>query len=356
MTARLFEPIEINGLHLSNRIVVAPMCQYSANNGTMGDWHLAHLGQFSMSGPGLILIEATAVEPAGRISHGCCGLYSDENETEMGRIINFCKAVGDSKIGIQLAHSGRKGSTERPWEGGRSLKVDKWQTFAPSKIPYADGWHIPEALDTKGLERIKRSFLFAAERAVRLGIDVIELHAAHGYLLHQFLSPISNQRLDEYGGKLENRMRYPLEIFQLLRSSIPSDIPIFVRVSASDWVEGGWDLKQTVAFAKSLEHEGCSAIHVSGGGNSPAQKIKTGYGFQTPFARRVRDEVEMPVIAVGMITDPLQAETILQSEQADLIAIAREFLRDPHWTWRAANILGCSSSVPVQYKRALGDA
>ena len=356
MAARLFESIKIGSLNLSNRIIVAPMCQYSADNGTMGDWHLAHLGQFSMGGSGLILIEATAVEPAGRISHGCCGLYSDENENGMGRIIKFCKAVGDSKIGIQLAHSGRKGSTERPWEGGRSLKVNEWQTFAPSKIPYADDWHIPEALDATGLERIKRSFVCAAERAVRLGIDVIELHAAHGYLLHQFLSPVSNLRSDEYGGKLENRMRYPLEIFKLLRSSVPSDIPIFVRVSASDWVKGGWDLNQTVAFAKSLENAGCSAIHVSSGGNTPAQKIKTGYGYQTAFARRVRDEVAIPVIAVGMITDPLQAETILQSEQADLIAIAREFLRDPHWTWRAAKTLGCSPSVPVQYKWALDNA
>jgi len=353
MSSCLFTPIELSGLALANRVVVAPMCQYSANEGTMNDWHLANLGQFAMSGPGLIIIEATGVEAEGRITHGCSGLYSDENEAAMKRVVDFCKSVGQSKIGIQLGHAGRKASSQRPWEGGNALSQDVWQTYAPSAIPFADGWHTPEALDDAGLARIKQAFVDSAKRAVRLGIDAIELHAAHGYLLHQFLSPISNQRDDAYGGSLENRLRYPLEIFDAVKAVVPADMPVLVRVSASDWVDGGWDVEQTIEFAKALDAVGCAALHVSSGGNSLAQKINIGYGYQTDLAKQIRDEVEMPIIAVGMITDPIQAETIVRTGQADMVALAREFLRDPHWTWRAAKALRSTSSVPDQYARAV---
>jgi len=295
----------------------------------MNDWHLANLGQFAMSGPGLIIIEATGVEAEGRITHGCSGLYSDENEAAMKRVVDFCKSVGQSKIGIQLGHAGRKASSQRPWEGGNALSQDVWQTYAPSAIPFADGWHTPEALDDAGL------------------------HAAHGYLLHQFLSPISNQRDDAYGGSLENRLRYPLEIFDAVKAVVPADMPVLVRVSASDWVDGGWDVEQTIEFAKALDAVGCAALHVSSGGNSLAQKINIGYGYQTDLAKQIRDEVAMPIIAVGMITDPIQAETIIRTGQADMVALAREFLRDPHWTWRAAKALRSTSSVPDQYARAV---
>ncbi len=353
MSSMLFSPITLAGLDLPNRIAVAPMCQYSAEEGTMNDWHLVNLGQFAMSGPGLVIIEATGVEPAGRITPGCVGLYSDANEAAMKRVVDFCKSVGDSKIAVQLAHAGRKASAERPWEGGNALKEGAWQTYGPSAIAFADGWHVPEALDDAGLARIKDAFVAAAKRAVRLGIDAIELHAAHGYLLHQFLSPISNQRSDHYGGSLENRMRFPLELFNAVKAVVPADMPVLVRVSASDWVDGGWHVDGTIAFAKALEAAGCAAMHVSSGGNSLAQKLEIGYGYQTDLAKQIRDAVDMPVMAVGMITEPLQAETIIRTGQADMVALAREFLRDPHWTWRAAKALRSTSSVPNQYARAV---
>jgi 2,4-dienoyl-CoA reductase-like NADH-dependent reductase (Old Yellow Enzyme family) len=353
MSSMLFSPITLAGLDLPNRIAVAPMCQYSADQGTMNDWHLVNLGQFAMSGPGLVIIEATGVEPAGRITLGCVGLYSDANEAAMKRVVDFCKSVGDSKIAVQLAHAGRKASAERPWEGGNALKDGAWQTYGPSAIAFADGWHVPEALDDAGLVRIKDAFVAAAKRAVRLGIDAIELHAAHGYLLHQFLSPISNQRSDKYGGSLKNRMRFPLELFDAVKAVVPADMPVLIRVSASDWVDGGWHVDGTIAFAKALEAAGCAAIHVSSGGNSLAQKLEIGYGYQTDLAKQIRDAVDIPVIAVGMITEPLQAETIIRTGQADMVALAREFLRDPHWTWRAAKALRSTSSVPNQYARAV---
>jgi len=353
MSSMLFSPITLAGLDLPNRIAVAPMCQYSAEEGTMNDWHLVNLGQFAMSGPGLVIIEATGVEPAGRITPGCVGLYSDANEAAMKRVVDFCKSVGDSKIAVQLAHAGRKASAERPWEGGNALKEGAWQTYGPSALAFADGWHVPEALDDAGLARVKDAFVAAAKRAVRLGIDAIELHAAHGYLLHQFLSPISNQRSDKYGGSLENRMRFPLELFDAVKAVVPADMPVLVRVSASDWVDGGWHVDGTIAFAKALEAAGCAAMHVSSGGNSLAQKLEIGYGYQTDLAKQIRDAVDMPVIAVGMITEPLQAETIIRTGQADMVALAREFLRDPHWTWRAAKALRSTSSVPNQYARAV---
>lgn len=353
MSSMLFSPIKFGDLTIDNRVVVAPMCQYSANEGTMHDWHLVNLGQFATSGPGLIIIEATGVEAAGRITHGCSGLYSDENEAAMKRVVDFCKSVSNSKIALQMGHAGRKASTQRPWEGGDSLKEGAWQTFAPSAIAFTDGWHVPEALDDAGLERIKQAFVESAKRAVRLGIDAIELHAAHGYLLHQFLSPLSNQRDDSYGGSIENRIRYPLEILDAVKAVVPENMPVFARVSASDLVDGGLDVEQSIVFAKALEAAGCAAIHVSSGGNSPAQKLSVGFGYQADLAKQIRDEVSMPVIAVGMITDPVQAETLIRSGQADMVALARELIREPHWTWRAARELKGTATVPNQYARAI---
>ena len=355
MTAALFEPITLRGLTLPNRVVVAPMCQYSAEDGTMGDWHLVNLGQVAMGGPGLILIEATGVEREGRITHGCTGLYSDENEAAMARVAAFCRSVGQSKVGVQLGHAGRKASSQRPWEGGAALgpDADPWTTCAPSAAAIDDSWHTPEALDAAGLTRVRDAFVDAAKRAERMGLDLVELHAAHGYLLHQFLSPVANHRDDAYGGSPENRMRFPLEVVAAVRDVWPAAKPLLVRVSATDWVQDGWDLEQTVAFAEKLKGLGCDAIHVSSGGVSPAQQVPIGYGYQTDLAAEVRRRVDIPVIAVGMITEPIQAETILRSGQADMVALAREFLRDPRWTWRAAKALGGTSSVPPQYLRAI---
>jgi 2,4-dienoyl-CoA reductase-like NADH-dependent reductase (Old Yellow Enzyme family) len=355
MTAALFEPIALRGLTLPNRVVVAPMCQYSAEDGTMTDWHLVNLGQVAMGGPGLILIEATGVEREGRITHGCTGLYSDENEAAMARVAAFCRSVGHSKIGVQLGHAGRKASSQRPWEGGAALGPDAapWTTCAPSAVPIDESWHTPEALDAASLARVRDAFVDAAKRAERIGLDLIELHAAHGYLLHQFLSPVANRRDDGYGGAAENRMRFPLEVVAAVRDVWPAAKPLLVRVSATDWVADGWDLEQTVAFAEKLKELGCDAIHVSSGGVSPAQQVPIGYGYQTDLAAEVRRRVDIPVIAVGMITEPIQAETILRSGQADMVALAREFLRDPRWTWRAARALGGASSVPPQYLRAI---
>jgi 2,4-dienoyl-CoA reductase-like NADH-dependent reductase (Old Yellow Enzyme family) len=342
-------------LTLPNRVMVAPMCQYSAQDGTMNDWHLANLGQFAMAGPGLIMIEATGVEAEGRITHGCTGLYSDANEAAMKRVADFCRSVGHSRVGVQLSHAGRKASSQRPWEGGGALDPDAspWTTSGPSAEPMDDGWHTPVALDDAGLARVKAAFVQAAIRAERMGVDALELHCAHGYLLHQFLSPIANRRTDGYGGSTANRMRYPLEIYEAVRAVWPEGKPVIVRVSATDWVEGGWDVEQTCAFADALKAAGCDAIHISSGGVSPKQKVPIGYGYQTDLAAEVRRRSGLPTIAVGMITDPIQAETIIRTGQADMVALAREFLRDPRWTWRAAKALGASSSVPDQYLRSV---
>lgn len=349
MPSHLFSPIRLRGLELANRIVVSPMCQYSADNGDMTDWHLMHLGQFAVSGAALVFVEATGVEAAGRISPGCTGLYSDSNEAAMARVVNFFRDYGNARIGIQLAHAGRKASTAVPWNSGDS---DKWRTYAPSARAYAEGAQIPKALDHAGLARIKQAFVDAALRALRIGFDVIELHSAHGYLLHEFLSPLSNYRDDEYGGSLENRMRYPLEVFEAVRAVCPDDLPLGVRTSATDWVEGGWDLDGTTAFASALAERGCDFFDVSSGGNSPDQKIVSGPGYQTGFAGALRRATGMRIIAVGQITDPHQAETILASGQADMVALARGMLYDPHWPWHAAEALGAEAAFPPQYKRA----
>lgn len=351
----LFSPWTLAGLTLPNRIVVSPMCQYAADEGRAADWHTIHLGQMAASGAGLLLLEATAVEPIGRITPGCLGLWDDETEAALARVLTAVRTVSAMPIGIQLGHAGRKGSSGRPWELGGLIPAAQggWQTVAPSAVPHAAGEAAPRALDEAELAALARRFADSAQRAARLGLQAIELHAAHGYLLHQFLSPLANRRTDRYGGSLENRMRWPLEVFDAVRAVWPTDRPLGVRVSATDWVEGGWDLDQTIAFARALAARGCDWIDVSSGGVSPAQKISLGPGYQVPFAERIRAEVPgMTVIAVGLITEPAQAEAILNQGQADLIALARGLLWNPRWPWHAAAALGASVSVPQAYWRA----
>jgi 2,4-dienoyl-CoA reductase-like NADH-dependent reductase (Old Yellow Enzyme family) len=351
----LFEPLTIGALTLPNRIVIAPMCQYSATDGQASDWHVMHLGGLALSGAGLLILEAAAVSPEGRITAGDLGLYSDADEAALARVLGAVRSYSPMPIAIQLAHAGRKASSAVPWAGGAQILPGQpggWQTEAPSALPHATAEHAPTALDAQALARVQDDFVAAARRAVRLGLQGIELHAAHGYLLHQFLSPLANQRTDEYGGSLDNRMRFPLEIFAAVRAAVPAEIPVWVRVSATDWVPGGWDIEQTVVFAKALEAVGCDAIHVSSGGVSPAQTIPLTDGYQVPFAERLKHEVTMPVIAVGLITEPEFAESILADGKADAIALARAMLYDPRWPWHAAAALGATVFAPSQYLRS----
>ncbi|HEY9130197.1 MAG TPA: NADH:flavin oxidoreductase/NADH oxidase [Dyella sp.] len=351
----LFKPFHVRNLELANRIVIAPMCQYSAVDGCMTDWHQIHLGQLALSGAALLTIEATAVSPEGRITYADVGLYDDATEAAMGRVLESVRRWSKVPIAVQLAHAGRKASTEVPWAGGGPLAADDphgWQVVAPSAAAFADGYQTPVALDRAGMDRVRDEFVAAAKRAARLGIDAVQLHAAHGYLLHQFLSPLANKRVDEYGGSLENRMRFPLEVFDAVRAAFPADRTVSVRVSATDWVDGGLDVEQVVTFAKALEAHGCDAIHVSSGGLHPGQNIPVGPGYQVPLARAVKAAVKMPVVAVGLITEPEQAETIIATGDADLIALARTVLYDPHWPWHAAAALGAQVRAPKQYLRS----
>ncbi len=352
--SKLFAPISLGQHTLPNRIVIAPMCQYSAAEGEATDWHLIHLGHLALSGAGLLYIEATAVSPEGRISPTDLGLWSDATEAALARVLKSVRRYSRIPIAIQLAHAGRKASTAVPWEGGQQLApaAGGWQTLAPSALPWAEGELPPLALDAAGLQRIREAFVTAAQRALRLGLEVIELHAAHGYLLHQFLSPLTNARGDEYGGALENRMRFPLEVFDAVRAAVPARVPLGVRISATDWVDGGWEIEQSVAFSKALQQRGCSFIHVSSGGLSPAQQIPAGPGYQLAFAERIRRETGMPTMAVGLITEPEQAEQIIASGQADMVALARGMLYDPRWPWHAAAKLGAQVDAPKQYWRS----
>jgi 2,4-dienoyl-CoA reductase-like NADH-dependent reductase (Old Yellow Enzyme family) len=350
----LFEPIRIGGQTLANRIVIAPMCQYSAEDGCMNDWHLIHLGQLALSGAALLTIEATAVVPEGRITHADVGLWNDRTEAAMARTLDGIRRWSDMPIAIQLSHAGRKASVEVPWKGGAQFDPHHplgWQTVAPSPLPFKEGQVAPTALNRQELRELREAFRQSAARAANLGIDVIQIHAAHGYLLHQFLSPLSNQRQDEYGGSLENRMRFPLEVFDAVREAFPAERAVSVRVSATDWVEGGWDLPDTQAFAQALEQRGCSAIHVSSGGLHPAQAIPVGPGYQVPLARAVKRAVDMPVVAVGLITGFDQAETIVRNHDADMIALARAILYDTRWPWHAAAHLEATVKAPNQYLR-----
>ncbi|WJS84715.1 NADH:flavin oxidoreductase/NADH oxidase [Paracoccus sp. TOH] len=350
----LFEPIAIGGQSLANRIVIAPMCMYSAEDGRMTDWHLIHLGALSHSGAAILTIEATAVLPEGRISYADVGLWDDATEAAMDRVLKGVRAWSDMPVAIQLAHAGRKASTAKPWDGGAQIAPDAangWQTVSASDRAFAEGENPPVALDRAGLARVRDAFAEAARRAVRLGIDAIQIHAAHGYLLHQFLSPLSNRREDDYGGSLENRMRFPLEVFEAVRDAVPAGYPVTVRISGTDWVEGGWDIEGSIAFSRALEARGCAAIHVSSGGLDPRQQIPVGPSYQVPLARAVKQAVGIPVIAVGLITEPEQAEAIVATGDADMIALARTVLYDPRWPWHAAAKLGASVIAPLQFRR-----
>lgn len=353
--AKLFEPITIGNLTLDNRIVIAPMCQYSAENGRVTDWHTIHLGNLAQSGAGILTIEASAVSPEGRISYADVGLWDDATEQAMGQVLESVRRWSDMPIAIQLAHAGRKASTAKPWDGGAQIAPDHengWQTVSASDLPFLPDENPPEALDREGLARIRDAFADAARRAARLGIDAVQIHGAHGYLLHQFLSPLSNKREDEYGGSLENRMRFPLEVYDAVRAAFPADKPVTMRVSGTDWVEGGWDVEQSIAFAKALEARGCAAYHVSSGGLDAAQTIPVGPNYQVPLARKVKDAVSMPVIAVGLITEPEQAEAIIATGEADMIALARTVLYDPRWPWHAAAALGAKVKAAPQFLRS----
>ena len=354
-SSELFAPFQMRGLHMANRVVIAPMCQYSAVDGVVGDWHLMHVGQFAVGGHGLFIAEATAVEPRGRISTHCPGLWNDEQMSAWKRIVDFAKAWGNTPMGVQLAHAGRKGSSARPWHGGAQVPASEggWDTVAPSALPFDDTRPEPKALSREDIAEIVEHFAAAAKRADRAGFDAVEIHSAHGYLLHQFLSPLSNQRDDEYGGDFENRTRLLLEVFDAVRAVFPADKPVGVRISATDWVEGGWDLDDTVALAHLLEVRHCDFFHVSSGGLSTAQEIPLGAGYQVELCAAVTQSSEMATIAVGQIDDAKQAETIVRSGQADMVALARGVLFDPHWTWRAAQTLGAEAHYPRQYERAL---
>jgi len=353
--SQLFEPMALGQLRLANRIIIAPMCQYSAADGTPGDWHTIHLGHLALSGAGLLVIEAAAVSPEGRISPQDLGLYSDANEAGLARVLAAVRAHAPIPIAIQIAHAGRKASVRVPWEGGAQILPDQpggWKTESASALPFHADGDPPQSLDAAGLARVRAAFVQAAQRAARLGLDGIEIHAAHGYLLHQFLSPLSNQRSDAYGGSLENRMRFPLEVFDAVRAAFPAQRPVWVRISASDWVDDGWDIEQSVAFSRALAARGCAAIHVSSGGLSPAQAIPLVPGYQVPFARRIKADVGLPTIAVGLITEARQAEAILAAGDADAIALARAMLYDPRWPWHAAAELGAHVQAPRQYLRS----
>jgi 2,4-dienoyl-CoA reductase-like NADH-dependent reductase (Old Yellow Enzyme family) len=350
----LFTPLTLRRLTLPNRIVISPMCQYSADQGRATSWHMIHLGHLALSGAAMLVLEATAIEPEGRITPGDLGLYDDATEAALVPVLAAIRAHSKIVIAMQLAHAGRKASCNVPWQGGAQIAPEAggWLTSAPSALTFTEGETIPLALDDAGLERVRAGFVASAERAQRLGIDALELHAAHGYLLHQFLSPIANQRTDRYGGSLENRLRFPLEIFDAVRAVFPADKPVGVRVSATDWVPGGWDLDQTVVFAKALAERGVDWIDVSSGGLSPLQQIKVGPGYQVQFAEAIKAATGITTIAVGMITEAKQAETIIATGQADLVALARAMLYDPRWPWHAAAELGASVDAPPQYWRS----
>lgn len=350
--SQLFTPCNLGKLRLPNRIVIPPMCQYSAVAGNATDWHVMHYGTLAHSGAGLLIIEATAVAPDGRISFADLGLWSDENEAALKHLLETVRRYSSMPIAIQLAHAGRKSSCDLAWQGGKQLGLDAggWQTAAPSAVPFAPTDRVPQELDEAGMLRIKDAWVAAARRAQCIGIDAIEVHAAHGYLLHEFLSPLANMRTDEYGGSLENRMRFPLEVFAAVRKAVP-EMTVGIRISAADWMTGGWDIEQSMVLAHALKGRGCDFIHVSSGGLSPQQQIPLLPGYQVPFAERIKRETGLPTIAVGLVTEPEQAETIIAEGRADLVAVGRGMLYDPRWPWHAAAKLGAQVSAPPQYWR-----
>jgi 2,4-dienoyl-CoA reductase-like NADH-dependent reductase (Old Yellow Enzyme family) len=349
----LLEPISLGELHLRNRIVVSPMCQYSSPGGVPTDWHLVHLGSRAVGGAALVFTEATAVSPEGRISPDDAGIWNDTQAEAWSRIASFIRGQG-AAAGMQLAHAGRKASTDAPWRGGGSLDAGQggWTPVAPSAIPFDEGYPVPAALDAAGIAKAIDDFRTAARRAREAGFEVIEIHGAHGYLIHQFLSPLSNMRADQYGGSLENRARLLRQVIAAVRETWPAPMPLWVRLSATDWAEGGWDIDECVQLARMLRADGVDVIDCSSGGTVPHPKIPTGPGYQVPFAARIRREAGIATSTVGLITEPRQAEEILQRGDADVIEMAREFLRDPYFPRRAAKELGGTVRVPEQYDRA----
>jgi 2,4-dienoyl-CoA reductase-like NADH-dependent reductase (Old Yellow Enzyme family) len=351
----LFSPIQLAGVSFSNRVFVSPMCQYSSEDGFSNDWHLVHLGSRAVGGAALVFTEASAVMPEGRITPQDLGLWKDDHIPGLKRIVNFLHGQG-VRAGVQLAHAGRKASMTRPWaREQRSLTPGEggWQNvMAPSAVRFAENFGQPIALDLAGVQAIIKAFAKAAERALEAGFDLVELHAAHGYLLHEFLSPLSNQRTDQYGGGFENRIRMVVEVVDAIRAALPAELPFFVRISATDWAEGGWDIEQSVALAKVLKEHKVDLIDVSSGGMTPQAVMPIGPGYQTPFAERIRREAKIPTGAVGMITGAAQAEHILRTGQADVVLLARELLRQPYWALEAAKELGDVASWPAQYLRA----
>ena len=354
MTSALFSPIRLADLDLPNRIVVAPMCQYSAADGVATDWHVTHLGMLANSGAGLVVVEATHVERRGRITHGCLGLYSDECEAALARVIAHCHRIGTAKFGVQLAHAGRKASSQRPWEGAKALPAgeDPWPTIAPSALPFGAGWHTPNAMTEGDMEHVRNSFAQSARRAVRIGFDLIELHLAHGYLLHSFVSPLSNKRNDQWGGSLEGRMRFPVEVARAVRAVVPSGIPVGARITGTDWLEGGLTGDDAVALTRALKGAGLNFVDVSSGNITPESRAPSDPGYNVPIAEQVRRETGLPVRVVGMIAGAKQAESIVAEGKADMVAMARAFLDDPHWGWRAAQTLGAEVARPLQYARS----
>jgi 2,4-dienoyl-CoA reductase-like NADH-dependent reductase (Old Yellow Enzyme family) len=350
----LFSPIQLRDLALPNRIMIAPMCQYSAFDGEANDWHFVHIGSLALSGAAMFCIEATGVEAIGRITPKCLGLWNDATEAALKPIMASVRKHSKIAVAMQLAHAGRKASSHVPWDGGQLIPLAEggWQPVAPSAVPHKEGEALPLALDDAGLARVREAFVMAAKRADRLGIDALELHSAHGYLLHQFLSPIANRRTDRYGGSLQNRMRFPLEVFEAVRAAFPSRKPVGVKISATDWVEGGWDLAQSIEYAKELKARGVDWIDVSSGGVSPLQKIPLAPGYQVPFAEKIREATGVTTMAVGLITEAKQAEEIVASGKADMVALARAMLYDPRWGWHAAAELGAHVEAPPQYWRS----
>jgi NADPH2 dehydrogenase len=354
MTSALFSPIQVAGLELANRIAVSPMCQYSADDGVASDWHLNHLGMLANSGAGLLIVEMTDVERRGRISHGCLGLYSDACEAALVRVVAHCRRYGSAKLGVQLAHAGRKASSTRPWEGSQPLgaRDGGWETIAPSAIPFGVDWPIPREMTAADIADVHAAFVTAAKRAVRIGFDAIELHAAHGYLLHSFVSPVSNKRIDGYGGSMDGRMRFPLEVVSALRAVIPRGMPLGARITGSDWLEGGLAPEDAVVFAKALKSAGLDYVCVSSGGITADTRPTFVANLNVPFADKVKREAGIATRTVGLIATPKQAEAIVAKGNADMVALARAFLDDPHWAWHAAAALGADVLRPKQYQRA----
>jgi 2,4-dienoyl-CoA reductase-like NADH-dependent reductase (Old Yellow Enzyme family) len=356
MTSALFSPLRLADLDLANRIVVSPMCQYSANDGVANDWHMTHLGMLANSGAGLLVVESTHVERPGRITHGCLGLYSDDCEAALARVVAHCRRIGSAKLAIQLSHAGRKASAQRPWEGGKALGPgeDPWPTIAPSAIPFGPHWHIPRAMTEDDMAHVQECFAAAARRALRIGFDAVELHFAHGYLMHGFISPISNTRNDAWGGSLDGRMRFPLNVVRAVRNVVPQGVPLGARFTGTDWLEGGLTVEDAVIVAKALKQAGLDYIDVSSGGVSTQGQasVPRTAGYNVPLAERIRRESGMPTRVVGLIVSPAQAEAIVAEGRADMVALARALLDDPHWGWHAAQALGGEVAYPPQYQRA----